>query len=306
MMKAINIPAKTFGRLERTQIPNEIHNTEAKMYNYTYLGEKKIIKSFYVTSGESFASKMYTVEMLHDSKAYLPSTICIPDYLLSINHKTVGFTVPFVEGINLTTALKDTSLTPEEHIYYLKQVGLILEQLKNIRKYTPLNDFYLNDIHEDNFIVNPNNKSVTAIDVDSCKIGNNISYPSRYLNASPLISEFIGTKYEQNLPDKHGKLHGYGFLTANENSDIYCYIIMIINYLMGSDCHNMTYVGFYNYLNYLNSIGIDKGLLDTIASIGESKYNENPVNYLDTLTETQIYRSRERIYELNKKRVLHL
>ena len=51
-------------------------------------------------------------------------------------------------------------------IYYLKKIGELLHQLEQIRKYTPFNDFYLNDIHESNFIVNPYKKTITAVVFD--------------------------------------------------------------------------------------------------------------------------------------------
>lgn len=64
--------------------------------------------------------------------------------------------------------------------------------MKNIRKYTELKDFYIGDIHEDNFLVDTEKQEIFVADLDSCKIAD---------------------------------------YKVTEETDIYCYIIMILNYL---------------------------------------------------------------------------
>ena len=55
----------------------------------------------------------------------------------------------YIKGTNLSIILKEPTITYEEKINYLKSIGNILEQMKNIRKYTELKDFYIGDIHEE-------------------------------------------------------------------------------------------------------------------------------------------------------------
>jgi len=76
---------------------------------------------------------------------------------------------------------------------------------------------------------------------------------------------------------------------------------MILNYLYGDKVNNMNIDEFYNYLEYLNKIGIDKNLLDIFNILTTTADNKNPVNYLETITDTQIARSKKLVYECNKK-----
>ena len=65
----------------------------------------------------------------------------------------------------------------------------------------------------------------------------------------------------------------------------------------------MSIVEFYNYLNYLNKIGVDKTLTDIFNNLLTPKDNINPVNYLDTLTNEQIVRAKEYVYRKTYKNI---
>ena len=168
-MKVIRLSKKAFNNLELLNIPREILNTEGKVYNFPYRDNAKVFKQLYHQQGLVFASKLYTLEMLDDNKEYLPENFYIPDYLVTVADTIEGFTVPYIEGINLAIVLK-SKMQCKEQIYYLKKVGEVLEQMHNIRTYTPLTDFYLNDLHEGNFVVNPKKREINVVDLDSSKI----------------------------------------------------------------------------------------------------------------------------------------
>lgn len=53
--------------------------------------------------------------------------------------------------------------------------------MKNIRRFTSLSDFYLGDLHEDNFIIDIKKRELYVNDVDSVKIAGNLSFSARYL-----------------------------------------------------------------------------------------------------------------------------
>ena len=65
----------------------------------------------------------------------------------------------------------------------------------------------------------------------------------------------------------------------------------------------MSLIEFYNYLNYLNKIGVDKNLTDIFNNLLTPKDNINPVNYLDTLTNEQIVRAKEYVYRKTYKNI---
>ncbi len=295
-MNVISISSKKFSSLTPLKLSKEIFNTEGNIYEFEYRGQPKILKYLHHLNGPIFASKLYTVEMLDSNSEYLPESFYCPDYLFAIGSTVSGFTVPWAKGINLSTFLNDKHVDLKEQVYYLKKVGELLQQLQAIRKYTPLKTLYLNDLHESNFIVNTDNKQLYVVDLDSCKIGSNLSFPARYLTPSSLLNEVHG-KYKINDDNSIP-----GYVMADENSDLYCYNIMILNYLYGNNVNSMNSSEFYEYLNYLNKIGVNGSLLNSFSAIIVNKDNENPVNYLDYLTTEQIYRAKSIVYKKTKNR----
>lgn len=292
-MKVIRMSKKVFNSLSLLQLTQEIMNTEGSVYNYNYHGEEKVFKRLYHIEGKIFGSKLYTIEMLNNMKEYLPKSFYIPDALVTVNDTVEGFTIPKADGVNLATILK-TKMDYKEHLYYLKKVGEILEQLHNIRTYTSLDDVFINDLHEANFIINPNNQQMGVIDLDSCKIKNNMIFASRYLTPCGLLNN-NENKY-QIINETESNYH-VGYVIPNENTDLYCYSIMILNYLYGQNINNLSIDEFYEYLNYLESLKINKNLIDVWAKLLVNTPNLNPCDYINSLKENQIYRSRKIVYD---------
>ena len=270
-MKVISISKKKFQELKKIELSREVFNTEGIIYDFEYRGEKKILKTLYTLNGFTFANKLYTIEMLDSNKEYLPSSFYIPDYLCTVEGKIIGFTVP--------------------------KVGKILNQLHNIRKYTPLNSFYINDLHESNFIVDNNNRELKVIDLDSCKICSNEPFAARFLTEKSMVSEV--EKYKVNNDP-----HSNGYISPNSDSDLYCYSMIILNYLYGGKISSISIENFYEYLNYLKTIGVNRELIDIFSKllVGNCR-NENPINYLDSLTGEQICRAKKLVYEKTKDRI---
>lgn len=291
-MQAISMSQNKYKQLTKMNLPKEVFNTEAIIYDFRYKGEEKVFKKLLNNMGVNLANKLYTLEMLDVNRKYLPENLCIPDYLTIVGGVVEGFTMPKIEGINFSTTLKNKNITIEEKIYYLKKIGELLHQLEQIRKYTPFNDFYLNDIHESNFIVNPYKKTITAVDLDSSRVCSKANFASRYLTPLALLNN-VKDKYKI-IEDNSSSL---GYVEADSNTDLYCYIIMILNYLYGKNINNLNLEDFYNYLTYLEEIGINKELIEIFKNIVSNKDNENPYDLLDTLTTEQVARSRKIVYK---------
>lgn len=291
-MQAISMSQNKYKQLTKMNLPKEVFNTEAIIYDFRYKGEEKVFKKLLNNMGVNLANKLYTLEMLDVNRKYLPENLCIPDYLTIVGGVVEGFTMPKIEGINFSTTLKNKNITIEEKIYYLKKIGELLHQLEQIRKYTPFNDFYLNDIHESNFIVNSYKKTITAVDLDSSRVCSKANFASRYLTPLALLNN-VKDKYKI-IEDNSSSL---GYVEADSNTDLYCYIIMILNYLYGENINNLNLEDFYNYLTYLEKIGINKELIEIFKNIVSNKDNENPYDLLDTLTTEQVARSRKIVYK---------
>ena len=296
-MQTLSLSKKTFQSLPLLELPNSVYNTEGKIYEFSYKRQPKVLKTLYHLDGEIFANKLYTLEMLNTYKDYLPNNFYVPDYLISVSNTIVGFTSKKLLGTPLSVLLDNKKIDCQEKIFYLKQVGFLLEKLKNMRQYTPLEQFYLNDLHASNFVVDSLNREVGVVDLDSCKIAKNLPFSSRYLTSKSLVTE---------VPEKYivagNETLGEGYIVANEESDLFCYFMMILNYMYGGNVHRFSLPAFYDYLNYLDSLGVNKEFIESCYHLVVPHTNENPLPYLDSLTDEQIYRANHVVYERVRKK----
>lgn len=290
-MNTINISNKKMQEIKPIILSKNIFNTEGSVYDFFYRGNNKVLKILYNTDGISFANKLYTVEMLDFYKESLPSSFVLPDNLVSIGGKISGFTIPKFNGMNFADLLNDKNVNPKEKIYYLTKIGETLNQLKSIREFGSLDKIFINDLHESNIMVNPSRKELVFIDLDSCKILNNGSFPSRYLGPS-FFTEDKPNKYKINTNG-----NGYGYIVANENSDLFCYNIMVLNYLFGAKITRLSIDDYYDYLNYLEKLKFNKHLIDSFNKLTLTCDNINPVNYLNSITEEQVARAKKLVYD---------
>lgn len=289
-MQIINMSKTKLNSLEPLILPKNVTSTECELFKYPYYGKEKLLKKLHRTDGIIFANKLYTIEALNANKDSMPSNFVLPESLVSINKKIEAFTMKYIKGINLSVILNNPDITYEEKIHYLKSIVRILEQMQNIRKYTNLNNFYLGDIHEDNFLVERDKQEVYIVDLDSCKIAGNKSFPGRYLTNSSLI-KYNNTKYQ--TLSQTDDLADY---KIDENTDIYCYIIMILNYLYDGRVDRLSLDKFYDFINYLEDIKVNIELIECFNKIVVGGNNINPCNYLDTLTPKQVAGAR-RLYK---------
>ena len=289
-MQIINMSKTKLNSLEPLILPKNVTSTECELFKYPYYGKEKLLKKLHRPDGIIFANKLYTIGALNANKDSMPSNFVLPESLVSINKKIEAFTMKYIKGINLSVILNNPDITYEEKIHYLKSIGRILEQMQNIRKYTNLNNFYLGDIHEDNFLVERDKQEIYIVDLDSCKIAGNKSFPGRYLTNSSLI-KYNNTKYQ--TLSQTDDLADY---KIDENTDIYCYIIMILNYLYDGRVDRLSLDKFYDFINYLEDIKVNIELIECFNKIVVGGNNINPCNYLDTLTPKQVAGAR-RLYK---------
>ena len=220
-MKILNMSSKKFNELEPLKLPNNIFNTEAIMY---ILEEKDkwvksihLLKKFYRDTGTVFSNKLYTINELIDRKEEIDiEELVIPEKLVAVHGDIVGFSMPFIENINFQTVLDSNEFSISQKIDYFKQIGEILEKMRKVRKYTELSDFYLNDLHENNFILNMNTGKINAVDLDSCKISHNLTFGSRYLSFFTPMSNV--SKYSK--IDEPFSIGAY--FKVDQNTDYYC------------------------------------------------------------------------------------
>ena len=197
-METINLTKKRFESLTPYELPNYVYNTEGTLYvlpiKNRWDTKMKLLKRLYLTNGMVFGNKLQTINSLIDNKDELDiEEIVFPEKIATVSGEIVGFTMPLIESINLSTALRRKDISNERKIKYLKQIGMILDKMKLRREYTSVSDFYINDLHESNFIVDEED-NIKVIDIDSCKINGNNIFNSKYLSSKSFINEIY--KYE--------------------------------------------------------------------------------------------------------------
>lgn len=290
-MKTVSISKRKFENLEHFDLDDV--NTEGKIYKFPYQRDLKLLKKLYVSDGITLAKKLFTIEVLNSNE--LPKYFITPDSLVSVNNTVVGFTIPYIDGVTLKNLLYNDNYSNSIKIDYLKKIGSILDDMVGIRDNTELRHFYLNDIHESNFMVDYSTGNLCVIDLDGCKINPSFTFPARYLTNKGLLNNTKKYNFEPDF--RHG-----AYVMANRDSDLYCYIIVILNFLYNGYVNNMSITDYYDYLNYLRDIGVNKELIDIFYRIVSYGDNINPMDYLDSLTDEQICRAKQNVYKIVKKK----
>lgn len=299
-MKVLNISENRFNSLERFELADDISNMESELFVFVeknkWLKRKLLLKKLLLNSGTTFSNKLFTLNELIDKREVINiDEFVMPEKLISVSGKIVGFTMPLVDNINFKHILNSNYVSNKQKIQYFVEIGQLLERMKNVRKYSSIKDFYLGDIHENNFILNKDNGKINVVDLDSCKINGNNNFTSKYLFQSDNI---INVSKYISLDNPYGIK---GWYQIDENTDLFCYIMMILNYLSGINVVDLTIDEYYNYLEYLHSIGVSYELIDLLSLIYIEKDNENPYEYLDELTNI-VGRSNYNVYKLTKKK----
>lgn len=298
-IKGIAISRKMFESLEPMKLSKNIRNTEAAVYEFKHKGliGPHILKKMHYSDGAVFGNKLNTLYLLNYYKEYMPPSFCIPDSIVTVAGKPEGLTLPKIEGPNLADILKDKTVSVADKLFYLKKAGQLLEQLDKIRKNTDLTDIYINDLHESNFIVNDKNHELYVIDLDSCKIKDNQPTPAKYLTPTSLVTTVQG-KYKLADPE----CATYGYIEADENSDLFCYAMMVLNYLYGDSAYKLSLEEYYDYIEYLKKLNYSDEFINALQNMVTNHKNENIYPYLDELTSEQVYRSNEKVYKAYKSK----
>ena len=297
-MQIKSISYKKFNELKRLELDKSIIATEGKLFfiddKNKWDKKQKVVKRFYNDFGSGFGNKLVTINSLVDQKEVIDiAELVMPEKLVVSSGRIVGYTMDYIDGENLSLLLKNPKLDKEKAINYLKQIGIILEKINKLNEYDKVSNFYLNDIHEANFVVDKNDV-VHVVDMDSCRIDDNTPFEAKYLSHFSQIDLFP-QKY---IPQNNKKAVGH--IIPDRNSDLYCYNIMILNYLYQDKITSLDIDEFYEYLNYLRSIGFPSELLDSFSLIYDYQDNINPYVYLDLIPSDK-GRAVKKVYDLKRK-----
>ena len=216
---------------------------------------------------------MYIVDQLDKEREIMPSECCLPEfYIKTDNNDFLAF--PFIDGISSGQILASESISHQEKIMYLKKIGGLLRKFDQLRKkYFSMRRFAIGDVHEENILVTPD-KDIHIIDLDTCKIGRASTCPAKYLTYFSLAAKI--SKY---------KMAKCACIETNKETDLYCYMIMILNYIFNSDVARLSVAEYKNYINHLDMMGLNKELIHAFYQIISKGPNINPDYLLDSLDE---------------------
>lgn len=162
-------------------------------------------------------------------------------------------------------------------ILVLQNIGKILETLNHLRtKENILTDFFIGDLQESNILVDSITKKVQIIDLDSCKIGNNRAFLTKYLN---FLKTY--THVRQNLGKKY-PWDKYNF-SNNQNTDLYCYSVIILKVLFSIDISILDLNTFYKMMYKLKQENLPEPLFQIFLNLYNNVDNDNPFRYLENI-----------------------
>ena len=297
-MRVITMTKKQIERLKKLPISNEVANTESIIYRTDSLPKNKVpegtlLKYLYIKDKESFANKLYTVEMLG---SYGPTLglkeLVVPDALVSVENQAIGFTIPEVKNAtNLGIILKDPKVDKHKKMELLRKVGELLRKTQNLDKYDI--SFFFNDLHEFNFLVDNETEDIYAIDLDGASFSKDHPLPSYYMVTNPNLHH-LKNKYKI-TPEK--------LSYPDHNADLLCYTMMVINTIADYKISKLPMEEYYLYLEYLRELGFGENILNAFISVYTNGDNKNVSEFFDEIPSDQIYRASYNVYKaINKKK----
>lgn len=294
-MKKINFTKEELNNLEKLHLVVGTIEKESIMY-YSPSNENEIIKVY-----NNFDNKLYVMEKLRNTRNLLKyikefefDELLKPTGIALLDNEIIGIIYPIVEAYTARTYLNLNIVPMKLKIEIIRKIGLLLEKINNSD--SKFNAAF-SDVHADNFLVNDikvdenkniTNLSIMACDTDSMRILDSKGTPGLYLYDSEKLTEFDKYKFDSEK-----------IIIPDSNTDIYCYIMIILDFISKSNFAYCLNVDEYNrYIDYLDKLQYDSKLLESFSSIYKNDIdNISPLPYLDSLYNIDEKSSLKSFYE---------
>lgn len=301
-MEVVNITKNGLKKLKKVSLGYGILNTEADLFimktKDKWNIEYKMLKTLFCTEVANFSNKLFTINELIDNRSVINiNELVLPEKLLIVDGQVNGFIMPYIENTNFEEILNDINISNLQKIEYFKQISHILHKMDNLRNNSDITDFYLNDLHASNFILNKKTGKINVVDLDSCKINGNKPFAAKYLTPFSPISS-MKAKYRVNE-----EINFLGYIIPDKNTDLYCYIMTLMNFLFKGRISSLGRDKYYLYLEYLRSINYPYEPLDKLSKIYEYVDNEEIGDELDLLTNDMIVMAQSKIFNMKTKKL---
>ena len=287
-METIKISYRKKSELKNLKLPTIVTNTESFLYpiniGKNWRKEPKILKEFRPLGKTYISNKLATLNNLMEYRSSFSTVpeLVLPEKLAFIERKEIGggisehlgYIMPYIkENINLVLILQRKDIDIKEKITYLKMIGSMLNRLQKIKILGE--GFYLSDMHEGNFLWDFDNEMLRVVDLDSSKLAGSYPFASKYLEINKVIKrKELESKYLKNYKGEY---------LPNNNTELLCFVTMILNTIGNGKVTNLKYEEFYSYLAHLIDNGFSYNLVDAFASIYQAYDTVDPTKYLDEI-----------------------
>ena len=250
---------------------------------YILCGKHYILK--FLESSKAYRdNSIYVLEKLDSCRSLFPKEFCLPEYWIESSGKLEAFLMPKItDSLTLRTVLKSSYFSHKEKIKYLKELGALLRKCDNLRQKKGMRNFAIGDLQETNVLVAPGKGTIKVIDMDTCRIGQSASSQALYLTPFSLAIY---------APSKYKNIKSLGYFEVNRETDLFCYIMIILNYLIDSGMSNIKLDDFYYYIDKLEDAGVNHELVSIFYGIINRGTNDNPDYLLDTIDEKTLSKIR--------------
>ena len=281
VMQIKNFRMREIRKLKELNIESGVLNTEALML---VLKRKsfpdKVVRVFkYLDAQEDpdvMAKKVYVVTTLNTNNPYKEiEELIIPDSIIYVDNLIAGFGVPLIKNHkNFGAIIQNPNISLKDKIPYLQQLGSLIDKVQRVE--VSKNRFQFGDLNEFNFIIDENDV-VKAIDLDSAYLGVGEPLDMAYYL---LRNDYITTFIKQHNSNKY-KVTDNGIIIPNDDTDLYCYNMIILKALSRENIYKQDINTYYQYLEYLRLLGLPNDLIESFNNIYIPKENSNPKDILD-------------------------
>lgn len=267
-MKKVDVSEDKLFSLDFLPIEPGVVATEEDLFIF----DDRVFKTLFPLDTEKCKNKIYILNELNRIKNILPREFIIPDTLIYTKGELKGFSMQRVQGLTLDSVLKSNSFSFKDKLSFLKNIGIILSKLNDVRRSGE--NVFINDLHSSNILVS--NQGIRIIDLDSARVNDSVSFPARYLTPFSMVRDV----------DKYVKSNNrFGYIEADQNSDLYCYSIILLNFIFGKNISGIKVNDFYEILNFLESCGINRDLIYSFDLLIKNENNVNPYPFVESLDE---------------------
>lgn len=287
-------------KLKHLKISEDVFNTEGLMLilnkkNKTKDGRRMLFKYLDLQEIPSVMERKESILTYLNSSPYKDlEELVIPDTEIFVDGEAAGFAMPLIENHkNVGHLLHSRDVSFQEKKKYLKQLGNLIDTVNRV---DAKHEFLFGDLNEYNFILDEEEK-MKAIDLDSCHIANLDG-----IDPPDMAYYLLKNKNLWALPNKY-KRTMLGVLIPNQDSDLYSYLMILINSLAHHDMFKEDIDTYFEYLEYLKGLGVPNELIEMLWNIYTPKKNENPRLLIDELDDHLIYNSSFNHFQKKKERM---